>query len=208
MRTFGVFILVSVTALAASAGDIRNVGGRSVDLQPIHDWKVDKRGERPFAHWKDVLVHEVLDKPGGWDRCRVEIDGKHREILVANLPASIGTFLDAFARRLNTIKGLRAQLAADEQAAHDAANRWLFTEEGFTTVKSGTSGFYVDNQDTRLSRMLELDRRVDLERKQLAALEAEQAKAVRQSSEALTVLAMFTGRTYAKLEVWDTGLRR
>jgi hypothetical protein len=56
--------------------------------------------------------------------------------------------------------------------------------------------------------MLELDRRVDLESKQLAALEAEHALAIRKAADHLTVLAMFTGRTYARLEVWDTGVRR
>ena len=103
---------------------------------------------------------------------------------------------------------MRAQLAADKQAAHEAANRWLFTDSDFTSVTAGTSGVYVDNQDTRLTRMLELDRRVDLESKQLAALEAEHAPAIRKAADHLTALAMFTGRTYARLEVWDTGLRR
>ena len=208
MKPWFLLILLSVAALAVSAGDVRTVGGRSVDLQPIHDWKVDKKGERPLPHWKDVLVHEVLDRPGGWDRCKVQIEGKYREILVANLPTSVRTFLQTFSQRLNAIEALRAQLAADRVAAQEAGNRWLFTTSGYASVRAGTSGVYVDNEDTRLARMLELQRRVDTEAKQLAALEAEHALAVEKAGESLTVLAMFTGKSYAKLEVWDTGLRR
>lgn len=208
MKPLIFLILLSVAALTVSSGDVRTVGGRSVDLQPIHDWKVDHKGDRPLPHWKDVLVHEVLDRPGGWDRCKVQIEGKHRELLVANLPNSVRAFLQTFSQRLNAIEALRAQLAADRVAAQEAANRWLFTTTGYASVRAGTSGVYVDNEDTRLAHMLELQRRVDMETKRLAALEAEHALAVEKAGENLTILAMFTGKSYAKLEVWDTGLRR
>ena len=39
-------------------------------------------------------------------------------------------------------------------------------------------------------------------------MEAEHALAIQKAADNLTVLAMFTGRTYAKLEVWETGLWR
>jgi hypothetical protein len=70
------FIVLLVTAVAASAADIRTFGGKSVDLQPVHDSKIDKKGERPLEHCKAVLFITVLDQPDGWDRCRVEIEGK------------------------------------------------------------------------------------------------------------------------------------
>jgi hypothetical protein len=55
------FVLISVFDRCAAV-EMRTVGNAQVDLQPLVDWSVKKKGERPLKHWKLVQVLE-LKKP-------------------------------------------------------------------------------------------------------------------------------------------------
>lgn len=205
------FLLPSLVFAAPSEvddTDIRVVNGRSVDLAPLHQWYRNPEGERPLKHWVKFTVLEI--KPplaGAYIPCVVQSAGGKREVLFRKLPATTGETLAAIQSLQRRVDSLREEI--------DREQAWLRRDEAIydgTVVRSG--GYIVGtNFAHRYYRQrpsngaieTRLDRVALTEKQELAAkLEAE-LKALRQDTNAVTIFALDTKKTYGGLPIWDTG---
>ncbi len=204
-----VFLAVGFAAWGCAAQDlheIRIVNGKPVDVGPLLQWFADQKGERPLKHWKRIQIWETKGKVGGWDHCKVKTEaGLMVELYVANLPADIRPFFAGLRQQTTAIANLKAQIAADEQREKALWNRYVDTPSEFSAVTSTTKGTAVDTEETRRTEARATSERLRAQRKQLAALEANYDETVKQSAEKLTTFAMFSGRKYGGLEIWDCG---
>lgn len=164
------------------AGDVRVVSGRSVDLQPVHDWFANHQGERPMKHWKQVQVQEWKGDIA-WPHVVIMLeDGTQQEVLLKNC--------DAFV--LNPIKEL---VALDQQIAEADAGVMTTGATGNNTVTRRMAAQANANSDANKALAEQL-------RKNRAAVN-QRAKAAKD----VKLLAMFTGAKYGGYDVWDCGSR-
>src|SRR5437899_12521974 len=80
--------LLSVRTYCSESAELRHVNGKEVDLQPLIDWAVDKKGERPLKHWKLV---QILENKGqtAYQVVMADIEGAQTQIALKNCPAGI-----------------------------------------------------------------------------------------------------------------------
>jgi hypothetical protein len=197
---------IASSALAQEAHDVRIVNGNQVDLAPVHKWFGDHKGQRPMKHWQQVQIFEVKYSVGTWDLCRVKSEsGQTLDLYVDNVSSSIKQFLTSFAEQQRAIAILRAQIARDKRVKKAAWDRYVNTDSSAYSITSGSRSSSVDTESTRLADAKTMNQRLEAEEEQLASLEAAYERAIGQSAQRLTTLAMFTGRKYGGVDVWDCG---
>ncbi len=188
----------------ANGADLRTVGGVPVDLQPVHDWNTDHKGDRPLKHWKDVQVMK-FERTSAYPQVVARIDGQQRSILLRNCPQRL---LNALSQRTAVEKQLDS---ARKKAAQTRSEvEYASTRTPGTFVATGSSEFVN-------SAAVEYEaRREDLAKAKAALAEAvaNEARLSRQLAELDRtieaeggLLAMNTGQTLGNLEVWDTGMK-
>jgi hypothetical protein len=96
-------IVLLITAVAASAADTRTFGGKSVDLQPVHDWKIDRKGERPLSHWKAVPGNEVSTSRAAGIVAGLKSKASRTTLWATPLKFSSGPVLDKNAPRVEVL---------------------------------------------------------------------------------------------------------
>jgi hypothetical protein len=208
MRTaYGVALLaVATTALAQEVKDVRVVNNVTVDLSQVHQWLATHEGQRPLPHWKQIRVTEVKSNMGGWDCCVVKMEnGAKAEMLIANLPATVKAFFQSVEQQHAQIIRLRAAIEADKRLRTTMWSRYMKTDSSVASVTGGSRVPVVDNEQSRYNDAIAVSNRLAAEQDQLVVLEAAFDKTVAEAGERLTVLAMFSGREYAKMQVWDCG---
>jgi hypothetical protein len=190
--------------------DLRVVNGITVDLDPVHKWLLDHKGERPLKHWKELVIMEIGPKVGDLERCLVSGISSNgmQEVFVANLPKetkdSVLADQQRAQQRSQAILALQRQIAAGEQARDSLWDRYIYSDGWAATVTAGTGGISSssDNEATRLANARAADKNLRMMREQLAVLQNDQGL---YSFTNRIVLAMFSGRKSDKLEVWDCG---
>jgi acyl-CoA reductase-like NAD-dependent aldehyde dehydrogenase len=143
-----------------------------------------------MKHWKVLHVDAYKKTISSWDQFMVKLeDGLTMEMLIDHLEPSIKTPFANLNQILTSLASLRVQLRTDEQQLAAWANR---------------SAIAVKRQHEALARQIAEERR------ELAKLEADHQTTEAQCAAARRVpfLAMFTGRNYASLPVWDCGQRK
>jgi hypothetical protein len=100
---------------------------------------------------------------------------------------------------------LRAQLARDKQVKEVAWDRYVYTDSSAYSITSGSRGSSADTDTTRLADAKLMTQRIEAEEEQLASLEGAYERTIAQSAQRLTTLAMFTGRKYGGVDIWDCG---
>jgi hypothetical protein len=201
------FIALLVAVLPSTAADIRTINNRSVDLQPIHDWRSANGPPeaRPMKHWKELQVIEIQQTISGTMHIiKAEADGVVQIITLRNMPKDLSA-------KLLRLQGLNAHVKEAERGAAVAKA----TAKASKMRVSG--GIYVSGDDEYLNSVItEEQRRAN--QAAAATLRAELATAsldslrdeiVKLTAEvkATKVLAMPTGGTYAGKAEWDTGLK-
>lgn len=188
--------------------DIRVAGAGEVDLAPVHQWLAKPVGDRPLKHWKRLQLLELKDNVGGYARCVVNTEQKAKtELLIANLPPGPVAFLKSAKQQYAAILSMRAQVAADQKAI-DAHVDWdLSHPPTWSTFTSGSTSVS-DTPRSRTQAYVAATRKLEEDQKNLRLLEVQyqgtQQKALAQTS----VLAMFTGQSYANKQIWDCGKKR
>jgi hypothetical protein len=199
-------LTLAASAMAQEIHDLRIVNGKQVDLAPIHKWLVGHEGQRPMKHWQQIQIVEVKSSVGTWDLCHIKNEsGQSLDLYVDNMPPNIKQFLASFAEQERAIVVLRAQLARDKQVKEAAWNRYVYTDSSFYSVTSGSRGSSADTDTTRLVDAKVMTQRIEAEEEQLASLEGAYERSIAQSAQRLTTLAMFSGRKYGGLDIWDCG---
>jgi hypothetical protein len=188
MKTF-IAILVPLLALTANAADVRIVNNVRVDLQPVHNWMKNHKGERPMKHWKQIKITSFT--PGGpWPTCVMSIDGGgDKTVYLKNIPIVAIQYLNQRAYLESQIKTLSEQIAIDTKRLRSA-----------NAVQAEYGSEYDQNRDIFRANLQ--NRRDDLDelRDKLSELTAHEDKS-------LSDLAMFSGQVYNSMEVWDCGLK-
>jgi len=174
-----------VTALMLArvclADEIRTVGGREVNLQPLIDWLSNRQGERPLKHWKEVKIREWKKTLSSWQHCVIQVEGIEKEVLISNLPERIMIAFSTVALLEARVEALRAECqSAPAVPARDsiAARRKRPQAES----AAGPSAAQLGNAQSALMT---------------AKAKLDQVNP--------NVLAMFIGGTYGGLPVWDCG---
>jgi hypothetical protein len=68
-----VALIFSLLLANAHAADVRNVGGRTVNLDMIHQWMITRKGERPMPHWRDFTPVDYMGIINGGYAFRVVV---------------------------------------------------------------------------------------------------------------------------------------
>jgi hypothetical protein len=194
----------------ADRHDLRVVNGITVDLDPLHKWLLDHKGERPLKHWKELVIMEIGPKLGDFERCLVSGANSNgvQEVLIANMPKETKDSVLADQKRAQqkaqALLTLQRQIAAGEQARDGLWDRYVYSEGWATTVTAGSAGISTaaDNEATRLATARAADNNLRMMRAQLAAMQNDTGL---YNFANRVVLAMFSGRRSEKLEVWDCG---
>lgn len=199
--------LMPMILLAQEYRDLRVVNGMAVDLGPVHKWLLSRKGERPMKHWKQVQVLELNGDFAGYARCVGSIEnGPKMEILVAHLPPGPAKFLTAMKQRHGQIVALRAQLAADRRTIAALGDRYVYTPSQQVSITSGSrGGTTVDSEATRFADYQAALRNREQHESMLAEFEAAYRDLLQQNAKQTTFLAMFTGKKYSNLDIWDCG---
>jgi hypothetical protein len=218
-----VLLLLCILTITSNANaqqfhDLRVVNGITLDLGPVHEWLAHPKGEQPMKHWRQVVVFAIGSKFRDLDRCFIAGRGLNstQEVFVANMPKDIKDRVLAFQQSVQetaqAIIALRMQLPAAEQMRDAFWDRYVYSDGWISTITAGTGGTSTssDSDATRLANARAGDKNLVMMREQLALLEKiqrEQFAALKNIDRDTnrSVLAMFSGRKYDKLEVWDCG---
>lgn len=189
----------TISALAQEAPhEIRMVSGTAVDLTPVIRWHqtqaTNGRGaqsaERPMPHWKALIVRELKEHTSSWDRCTVlNEQGDAVDIYLANMQPEVRVPLAKLQQINLRIQELTNAIAGEQGRANSYASH---TSVAGQRLYAGAQG----NANTMRMELSDL-----YGQRQTAASEASTARNRK-------VFAMFTGRKYAGLEIWDCGVRR
>jgi len=187
----------------AYGSDIRTIGQKQVDLQPIHDWKAAQAanrsnaqaartiGERPLPHWKDLAVEEYVKSVGDPIVVVTLAGGATQTILLHNCPA-------ALVAKLIRRQSLVEELKSAKFNASNAAAKALEKEGKASLSRRGSRKQRKEEAEAKANAKL-----AEKNEKTLAGEMATLNKAI--ASEG-SLLAMATGATYAGFPVWDTGI--
>lgn len=195
MKTTSLTTFILGCLFTACGSDIRTIGLKQVDLQPIHDWKAAKaaktRGERPLPHWKDLAVEEYVKSVGNPVVVVKLAGGETQTIMLHNCPA-------ALVAKLIRRQSLAEQLKSAKLDAGNASAKALEKEGKASGSRRASRNQRKEEADAKANAKL-------AERNEKAI--AEEIASLDQAIESEgNLLAMATGSTYAGFPVWDTGM--
>jgi hypothetical protein len=189
-----ILVVVLAGMITARAEDLRVVGGKTVDVQPVHDWLAgDKKDERPLPHWKEIQIESVIALNGAAPRCRITVDRQSREILIRNVLKEV---FDAFAEadKLNAeFKRLETYVKSERIRV-----RQLRAITPVEADADSPGGEQIRQTNLAIANLKTSEEELEAASQRSAAAQA-RVKTLGKD------LAMFTGQKYAGLEVWDCG---
>lgn len=186
---------LSPAALAQEVRDVRKVNSVNVDLSPVHQWFRDREGDRPMKHWKRIEVTEVKEPLGSWQKCVVKNEaGDRLELLIQNLPPSIPKHFSDLKQLKSQVDWLRTSLVKSSAVVAVAD---VTAPTGATGTRDYVEAAMAERYRVELAKLSLEQRRARL----VSLTESLNELAAKPQTE----LAMFTGRKYASLEIWDCG---
>lgn len=194
MKPLFVSLFLMVPLAGFSQPDRRTVGGVTVDLQPIYEWKQTKQGERPMQHWKDVFLVSIDQDIFGGKECTVTIEGATRHVVIMHLPKSLVS-LDAKQKGMaKQIKDLERKVSEQKNYAADAS------DEARARVFNDDGSWKEAHQES-------VQAQSDLRHLQnnLTKLQAEFTQGEARLNSMRELLAMDTGRVISGKPIWDHG---
>lgn len=204
MRRLLLFICLFTFCSISIASDIRKVGDRRVDLQPIHDWLGTLQGERPMPHWKEIQPHNFIRSYGWSILISADIDGSQTKILVANLPPKRAKLLEEMTSLRSRVALLNQELTRHSQIIEALT---LEQEAAANAVDQGTvydDHLYIEYDQARRNL------RTAMRDASVVARDLNEVQARLDSRETAwkdqgPLLAMFSGRTQGQHQVWEHG---
>lgn len=187
-------LILALTLTTATAADIRTVGGKQVDLQPIHDWTASKDGARPMAHWKEVRITTIVSDLAGYQKCGVTIGGNAKWILARNLPQKMKEYFTRLEQVQNQMTSLTRYIVNEKARVTRA--------DAITPTGAGGSPGYVDSVMRARYQVNLAANALDEKKAELDSITREFTEMIKEKQEDL---AMFSGQMYAGLEIWDFG---
>jgi hypothetical protein len=171
-------------------GEIRTVNGKEVNLSPVLEWFKNPQGERPMKHWKRLHFEpdSIKGPASGGIRCRVDIEGEKKEILLEHPPRSV---MNLVQESDDTFKAL-----AQIEAKSDTLKKQIQGLENQKPLLDAMNLALVEAQSKAVSNQIsDLNDQTEKLRSKL--------KLIDETYE----FAMFTGKTLGKLEIWDCGAK-
>ncbi len=211
---FVVLLLLPWLLLAAPTDgddtDIRVVNGRSVDLAPLHRWYRNPEGERPLKHWVQFTILDI--KPplaGSYIPCIVQSIGGTREILLSKLPAITHETVAAIQSLQGRVNSIREEIEREEAWVRRDEARYegsVVRSGGYVIGPNGWHRYYRE-RPSNAAVQARLDRVALTEKQELAAKLEADLNNLLQNTNAVTIFALDTRRTFGGLPIWDTGQR-
>ena len=202
-----------LAAFSMEASDIRTINNRTVDVQPIHDWKSKVKagdpkeaGERPMKHWKDVEVVEIVQTfSSSMHVVKANIEGVEQVITLRNIPADL-------CAKLAKLQTLRSRLGGaqfgTQVAKADAAAAKIRASGGiYVSASDDLVNAVLEEERKKKNRAASAEVKAELAEGGLVALKTEIASLSNEVSKT-PFLAMAIGTTYAGKPEWDTGLKQ
>jgi hypothetical protein len=188
--------------------DVRLVGGKEVDLASVHQWLAHPVGERPLKHWKRLQILEVKGNLAGYTRCVVKTEENVKtEFLMANLPPGPAAYLQSARQQSAAILALRAQVEADQKAIDGRLDWYLRNPPTWSSVTSGGTTV-ADTPRGRTQDYVSATRKLEEDQKNLRLLELKHQELLDKGAAQTSVLAMFTGQSYARTQIWECGRKK
>jgi hypothetical protein len=190
--------LIAILFLSAFAGiavaDIRNVGGRVVNLDPIYQWEQTNgpATNRTLAAWREIRIVSVGNKVSVYRHCVIAVDGQTKPVLMDHLPAEVINLFANKTRAETRKRELESFIGVEKKRL-----RLLNAQSIYWDMESRDyANLQVANANLS-NREDELDETIDT----LKAL----------GTRAATICfdyAVLMNRKYIGLEIWDLGLKR
>ena len=196
-------LAASILVLFAGNGlpaDIREVNGVRVDLQPIHDWKPDGGTNRPMPHWKEFRIATYLGEYAGYSKCVLIVDGKSSATnLVKNLPEDV-------VRKFKGVSHERIRIE-NWKSGNKAEDRRIRMADASAPTGAAGSRNYVE---AKMKERYQVERDAESLRQSKEDLEEAEKRLRKLELELLNYsdFAMFTGKTYSQMQIWDLGQKR
>lgn len=188
--------------------DVRVLSGKEVDLAPVHQWLAKPVGERPLKHWKRLQILEVKGNVAGYTRCVVKTEESLKtELLMANLPPEPAAYLQSTKQQYAAILALRAQVEADQKAIDNRLDWYLRNPPTWSSVTSGRTTV-ADTPRGRTQDYVATTRKLEEDQKNLRLLELKHQELLDKGAGQTSVLAMFTGQSYASTQIWECGRKK
>ena len=193
-------IEATFNANAQAIHDFRIVNGKTVDLGPVHEWLAKPVGERPMKHWKRLQVLSVAPV-SGWFKCQVKNEADlEGQLLIANLPKMVVDYHGKLKQQYETMERLRAQIAAADAKVRRA--------DAVTPTEAYGDRAYVDSVMAQRHQVNLANVQLQESKEQLSKLERDYREALEKGPGETKILAMFTGKKYSNLEIWDCGQQK
>lgn len=197
------FVLLIYLSPGQEIHDLRVVNGITVDLGPLQAWLAkspdEREGERPLKHWKELQILEA-EPMAGWFKCKVQMEGLTRTNLIANLPPQARKVLQEINDTYVKLQKLRVQIAASEIAVRRA--------DAVTPTGALGDRAYVDSVMNQRYQVNLAGAQLEEAKKILSQLEAKHREYMNSHLSETKVFAMFAGRKYGGLEIWDCGAKK
>jgi hypothetical protein len=198
MKSLAWLLVVTCAAVAQESKELRVVNGIAVDVAPVRKWLVDRQGDRPMKHWKVLNVDRLEKMTGAWDQCVVRNEsGQNVTVLIASLPPALKPTLETCAKLQNEITRLSTY--------HAKASKEVAVANAVTPVGAAGTAAYVDAVMNQRAQVNLASLRVEELGDYIVALKERLEQEKEKSKELRVLLAMFTGKKYAGLEIWDCG---
>ena len=130
-----------------------------------------------------------------WPKCSIRCEGAEVEVLLANMPAQIRPLLAALKQQSVQIAALKARTTAlDNDLRRISAD---VHDANMDNINNGFAPIYYVRESSKVT--------LEDMQMELSKLENEHAATVARAKDETSLLAMFTGKTYAGLPIWDCG---
>jgi hypothetical protein len=191
--------------------DIRVINGRSVDLAPLHQWYRNPDGrDRPLKHWMKLTLLEVKPALGGsYLSCAVDGEIGRREVLFKALPAETTATVSRIQSLQASVNTLQQEIEAQEPIVRRDEAQYEGSVVRSSRVEIGPNfgtRRYEYERPARRAVDARLDRLALTEKQELATKLYDELTALRQNTNAYSIIAMDTKRKYGGLPIWETGL--
>jgi len=205
-------ILAVASSVIAQTNDLRSVNDKTVNLGCVHQWFTNpSTNTRPMPHWKRIKVLQIKNNRAGFYQCAVSIEGcTNREALLANIPKQILATLKLRADFADDAANARQDATAATSARQRQHDTWWNdgqVEQRVSTTTSSHGPAFVDSESARYNRWQQ-----SIQNEQNSREYSREADEIMRDHKTASAgldqdFAMFTGRTYAQLEVWDFGIK-
>jgi hypothetical protein len=153
---------------------------------------------------KQVRVVKIGKYNGAGTECTVLVDGNEREILAKNLPETIPAALQDFDNKYRALTQLEADILRTQARLETVTYKYIHTGPYDTRTTSSTrGGMRVETEQSLYEEKNHLSSELSSQKYRLEAAREDYDSAAHSLGAAVTAPAHFTGKVWARMQIWD-----